>query len=78
MDAEPGQKWVYNSGGSHLMSGILRKATGRTADAYAEEVLFGPLGIRDYYWKKEPKGLPEPRVGSTSKQNSSPRSAIST
>jgi len=63
MDAEPGQKWVYNSGGSDLMSAVLRKATGRTVDVYAEEVLFGPLGIREYYWKKEPKGLPDTEGG---------------
>jgi CubicO group peptidase (beta-lactamase class C family) len=63
MDAEPGQKWAYNSGGSHLMSAVLRKATGRTVDVYAEEVLFRPLGIREYFWKKEPKGLPDTEGG---------------
>jgi hypothetical protein len=63
LDAAPGEKWVYNSGGSHLMSAIVRQATGRTVDKYAEEFLFGPLGIRDYYWKKEPKGLPDTEGG---------------
>ena len=29
MDADPGTKWAYNSGGSQLMSGIIRAATGR-------------------------------------------------
>lgn len=63
MDSDPGTKWVYNSGGSHLMSAIIRKVTGRTADVYAEEHLFRPLGIRDYHWKKEPKGLPDTEGG---------------
>ena len=62
-DAAPGEKWVYNSGGSHLMSGIIKKATGRFIDAYAEAHLFGPLGIDDYHWKKTPKGFPDTEGG---------------
>ncbi len=59
MDAAPGEKWVYNSGGSQLMSAILRRVTGRTMDRYAEDHLFGPLGIQDYEWKLTPAGLPD-------------------
>ncbi len=63
MDADPGAKWVYNSGGSHLMSGIIKRATGRFVDAYAERSLFGPLGIDDYHWKKTPRGYPDTEGG---------------
>jgi hypothetical protein len=63
MDADPGTKWVYNSGGSHLMSGVIRKATGRFVDEYAREHLFGPLGIREFHWKKTPKGYPDTEGG---------------
>jgi len=63
MDAAPGEKWVYNSGGSHLMSGVIKNATGRFIDAYAEAYLFGPLGIDDYHWKKTPKGFPDTEGG---------------
>lgn len=63
MDAAPSEKWAYNSGGSHLMSGIIREATGRHVDEYAEEHLFGPLGIRDYHWKKTPTGHPDTEGG---------------
>lgn len=63
MDADPGTKWAYNSGGSHLMSAVIRQATGTTIDAYAEQHLFGPLGITDYYWKREPTGLPDTEGG---------------
>ncbi len=63
MDDAPGERWVYNSGGSHLMSGIIKKATGRYIDEYAEEHLFGPLGIDDYHWKKTPQGLPDTEGG---------------
>ena len=62
-DAAPGEKWVYNSGGSHLMSGIIKKATGSYVDAYAEAHLFGPLGISDYHWKKTPRGFPDTEGG---------------
>ncbi len=58
-DAAPGEKWVYSSGASHLMSAILIQATGRPMDRYAEEHLFEPLGIRDYHWKRAPEGLPD-------------------
>jgi CubicO group peptidase (beta-lactamase class C family) len=59
MDAEPGEKWAYNSGGSHLMAAILQSAAGTRMDRYAEENLFGPLGIEDYHWKRTPAGLPD-------------------
>jgi CubicO group peptidase (beta-lactamase class C family) len=62
-DSDPGRKWNYNSGGSHLMSAIILQATGQTVDKYAEEHLFGPLGIHDYYWKKDPQGLPDTEGG---------------
>ena len=62
-DAAPGEKWVYNSGGSHLMSGVVKKVTGQFIDAYAEAHLFGPLGIDDYHWKKTPKGFPDTEGG---------------
>lgn len=63
MDAAPGEKFVYNSGGSHLMSGIIKKATGSYINEYAEAHLFGPLGIEDYHWKTSPKGFPDTEGG---------------
>lgn len=63
MDAAPGEKWTYNSGGSHLISGIIEDATGQFIDAYAETHFFGPLGITDYHWKKTPKGFPDTEGG---------------
>lgn len=63
MDADPGTKWAYNSGGSHLMSGVVRSATGRYIDEYAREFLFTPLGIRDFHWKKDPTGYPDTEGG---------------
>jgi CubicO group peptidase (beta-lactamase class C family) len=63
MDADPGEKWVYNSGGSHLMSGIIKDATGKYVDEYAEAYLFGPLGVTDYHWKQTPTRYPDTEGG---------------
>jgi hypothetical protein len=63
MDAAPGTKWTYNSGGSQLMSGIIRSATGRFIDEYANEHLFRPIGIREFHWKKTPTGHPDTEGG---------------
>ena len=63
MDADPGTKWVYNSGGSQLMAGIIKSATGRHLDDYATEFLFKPLGITDAHWKKTPTGHPDTEGG---------------
>jgi CubicO group peptidase (beta-lactamase class C family) len=63
MDADPGTKWVYNSGGSHLLSAIVQSKTGMRSDLYAQRHLFGPLGIRDYHWKITPTGIPDGEGG---------------
>ncbi|MCW5518169.1 serine hydrolase domain-containing protein [Muriicola sp. Z0-33] len=63
MDTVPGTKWVYNSGASQLMSGIIKKATGLYIDEYAEKYLFTPLGIENFHWKKTPAGYTDTEGG---------------
>lgn len=63
MDADPGTKWAYNSGGSHLLGAIVQSKTGVRADTYAQRHLFGPLGIRDFHWKITPTGFPDGEGG---------------
>lgn len=63
MDADPGTRWVYNSGGSALMAGVIREATGRHIDEYAARRLFAPLGIRAFHWKRTPTGHPDTEGG---------------
>lgn len=58
MQSEPGSEWVYNTGSVHLLSGIIKQTSGMHADAFAEQVLFDPLGIRTYEWNKDPQGHP--------------------
>jgi CubicO group peptidase (beta-lactamase class C family) len=47
---EPGEVFTYNSGGSHLLSAVLTKATGLSAAEYANKRLFGKLGFRKTKW----------------------------
>ena len=65
MAATPGEEFVYNSGVTMLLSHILLRSTGKHADAYAREHLFGPLGIESFYWKRTPTGLIDAEGGSS-------------
>jgi CubicO group peptidase (beta-lactamase class C family) len=55
--AEPGQTFRYNSGLSIVLGEIIHRVTGLTADVFAEQFLFGPLGIQDYSWWTYPNGI---------------------
>jgi CubicO group peptidase (beta-lactamase class C family) len=57
MSAKPGELFVYNSGAVHLLSAILRRASGRTALDFAKAELFGPLGIADVRWPIDPQSV---------------------
>lgn len=59
MSATPGSTWTYSSGAVILLSRILLTETGMDAIAYARENLFGPLGITNFVWYRNPvDGLP--------------------
>ncbi len=57
MAAKPGDRWYYDSGGPHLLSAILQKATGQNALAFAQGQLFQPLGISDVTWPTDSNGV---------------------
>jgi CubicO group peptidase (beta-lactamase class C family) len=57
MARDPGATFEYNSGATHLLSAVLSKATGKRAEDYAREKLFGPLGITDFQWRRDPQGV---------------------
>ena len=63
MDADPGTKWSYNSGGSQLLSGVIQSATGEFIDDYARRTVFAPMGIREFHWKRTPTGHPDTEGG---------------
>ncbi len=52
----PGTVFNYSSGDAMLLSEVLAKATGMPADAYAQKVLFGPLGIKQVEWWRDATG----------------------
>lgn len=53
----PGSRFVYDSGGSHLLSAILQRASGQTAEEFARANLFTPLGITNWRWESDPQGV---------------------
>lgn len=48
----PGHIYNYNSGGAHILSAIIEKATGMTTLQFATVKLFQPLGISEIEWNK--------------------------
>ncbi|MFN8678360.1 MAG: serine hydrolase [Thermomicrobiales bacterium] len=52
----PGETYVYNTGGSHVLGVIVAAAAGKPLEDYAEEVLFAPLGIKPGEWMRSPQG----------------------
>jgi len=53
---EPGTTWNYSSGDAMLLSGVLEQATGMSVAEYAEQELFGPLGIDQVEWWQDARG----------------------
>jgi CubicO group peptidase (beta-lactamase class C family) len=53
MKDTPGTKWLYNSGGSHLLSAIVHRASKMDEKDFADQYLFKPLGITNYLWNMD-------------------------
>jgi CubicO group peptidase (beta-lactamase class C family) len=54
-----GRYFSYCTGGVFILSEVLQKTTGLRADHYAQEKLFGPLGITDAEWVYSPLNVPQ-------------------
>jgi len=50
VDTAPGQEFIYNGGATQLLAGIVAHVSGMQVDAFAEQHLFGPLGIDNFVW----------------------------
>ena len=57
MRAEPGTRLVYSTGNTHLLSGIITQATGRSTYQFARSALAQPMGIELNEWQKDPNGF---------------------
>jgi len=53
---EPGTKWNYNSGLSHLLSALIKKYSGMNTLQFAKKYLFTPLDIQNVRWSKSNDG----------------------
>ena len=58
MAHDPGDVWIYTSGGSHLLGAIVTEATGSELFDYAIDKLFTPLGIQpsNIFWPMDKQG----------------------
>ena len=52
----PGTRFNYSSGDAMLLSHVIEVATGMPADEYAQQMLFGPLGIDQVEWWRDGAG----------------------
>ena len=62
----PGASWYYSGGATMILAGLIKKLTGQTFVSYAENKLFGQLGISDYEWRGDKiwrDGLPAAASG---------------
>ena len=53
----PGEAFRYDNWATHVLAGVLNRATGMDLEDYAQQVLFGPLGITHYQWTTDNNGL---------------------
>ena len=57
MRSNPGAEFQYNTMLAHMMSAIITKASGRSTSAFATDALFRPLGITQFSWSKDSRGI---------------------
>ena len=57
LEAEPGTRFSYSTGGTHLLSATLARVAGTSTHDFAREHLFGPLGIRHSAWARDRQGI---------------------
>lgn len=50
LSAEPGEKWVYADINAVLIGAIIEEKSGMSLRDYAQQKVFEPLGIREFYW----------------------------
>lgn len=53
----PGTQFMYNSGASFMLSAIIKRVTGQTAQAYLTPRLYKPLNITNVSWGENFEGI---------------------
>lgn len=54
---KPGTDFLYTDGNPQLLSGMITARSGKSLADFANENLFGKMGINDFYWEQHPDGL---------------------
>jgi CubicO group peptidase (beta-lactamase class C family) len=54
MNAEPGARWQYNSGGPIALAAAVREVTHERFDDFARTRLFAPIGVTSQFWVVSP------------------------
>ena len=57
IEKKPGTHYLYNTAGTYMLSAVVQRVTGQTAEDYLRPRLFEPLGIEDFWWEKSPEGI---------------------
>lgn len=57
VEFKPGTKFLYNSGASFMLSAIIKRVTGQTAQAYLTPRLYQPLAIKNTTWGENWEGI---------------------
>jgi len=59
---EPGKTWIYSGGAVALIGALIERGTGKRLTEFAQEALFAPLGITDFYWMAGSDGVASPAI----------------
>ena len=61
--SQPGQRFSYNTGVSHLIGYIIEEISGTHPEKFIAENLFTPLGITSHAWTRDPHHYPQTGKG---------------
>jgi CubicO group peptidase (beta-lactamase class C family) len=53
---DPGERMLYNTFQTHLLSAVLARASGMTTKKLAQSLLTDPMGVTIDYWQMSPEG----------------------
>jgi CubicO group peptidase (beta-lactamase class C family) len=53
----PGEKFIYSTPGTHLISSMLSKASGKNSFEYVTENLLSKMKVELNYWERDPQGI---------------------
>ena len=61
--SDPGTRFFYNNKAVNLLAGIVEIASGKRLNDYVRDVIFAPLGIREFSWTLDQAGNPHAMSG---------------